>query len=109
MTPKLTRAVLVALAVGLAGCDWREETGFVEVKKSFASLAVGDTLVLNSVTLDLGVRSSLVVQQPTGTASIQVKHGETSRKLCEFAVRKNRVVTVTLAPANGSLRCSVQS
>lgn len=101
--------VLVAAGVGLAACDWREETGFVEVKKSFAALATGDTLVLNTTALDLGTRSSLVVQQPTGTASIQLKRGETNRKLCEFAVRKNRVVTVTLAAANGSVRCSVQS
>ncbi|MBR0725078.1 hypothetical protein JQ612_27770 [Bradyrhizobium manausense] len=109
MRLKLTCAVLAALAVGLAGCDWREETGFVEVKKSFASLAVGDTLVLNETMLDFGTRSSLVIQQPTGTAGLQVRRGETSRKLCEFAVRKNRMVTVTLAAANGGLRCSVQS
>lgn len=108
MTPKLTRAVLVALAVGLAGCDWREETGFVEVKKSFASLAVGDTLILNATTLDFGARSSLIIQHPTGTGSLEVRRGETSRKLCEFAVRKNRMVTVTLASVNGGLRCSVQ-
>ncbi|WP_339037686.1 hypothetical protein WHZ78_07750 [Bradyrhizobium symbiodeficiens] len=41
------------------------------------------------------------MQQPAGTASIQLKHGQTLRKLCEFAVRKNRVVTVTLAAAEG--------
>lgn len=105
----LTQAVLLAVGVGLAGCDWQEETGFVEVKKSFATLAIGDMLTLNAAALDIGARSSLVVRQPTGIASIQLKHGETSRKLCEFAVRKNRVVTVTLVAANGSLRCSVQS
>ncbi|MCP3442078.1 hypothetical protein [Bradyrhizobium sp. CCGUVB14] len=99
---------MVAVAVGLAGCDWREETGFVEVKKNFANPGAGDTLVLNATTLDFGARNSLVVQQPTGTASLQVRRGETSRKLCEFAIRKNRVVTVTLAAANGGLRCSVQ-
>ncbi|WP_210324905.1 hypothetical protein [Bradyrhizobium campsiandrae] len=93
----------------MAGCDFREETGFVEVKKSFANLAAGDTLMLNATALDLGTRSSLVVQQPTGTASLQVRRGDASRKLCEFPVRKNRVVTVTLAAANGALRCSVQS
>ncbi|MDN3275898.1 hypothetical protein QWJ07_16670 [Frankia sp. RB7] len=109
MRLRLTQAVLLVVGVGLTGCDWHEETGFVEVKKSFATLATGDILILNSTTLDLGARSSLVVRQPTGTASIQIKHGETSRKLCEFAVRKNRVVTVSLAAANGSLRCSVQS
>ncbi len=105
----LPQAIAFAIGVGLAGCDWQEGTGFVEVKKSFAILAPGDTLILNSSPLDLGTRNSIVVQHPTGSASIQVRHGETSRKLCEFAVRKNRVVTVTLAAVNGSLRCSVQS
>jgi hypothetical protein len=109
MKLRLTRTISLAVGMGLAGCDWHEETGFVEVKRSFATLATGDILTLNSATLDFGARSSLVIQQSTGTASIQVKHGEISRKLCEFAVRKNRVVTVTLAAANGSLRCSVQS
>jgi len=109
MKSRLTQAILLAIGVGLAGCDWHEGTGFVEVKKSFTALAVGDTLILNSSPLDLGTRSSIVVQHPTGSASIQVKHGETSRKLCEFAVRKNRVVTVTLVLTNGSLRCTVQS
>lgn len=108
MRLRLVQATFLAALVRLAGCDWYKETGFVEAKKSFAALAIGDILILNSATLDLGARSSLVVQ-PAGTASIQVKHGEISRKLCEFAVRKNRVVTVTLAVANGSLRCSVQS
>ncbi|MEH2492902.1 hypothetical protein [Bradyrhizobium sp. AZCC 2230] len=109
MRPSLSLSIFLVAGVGLAGCDWRDETGFVEVKKSFATMAAGDILILNSAPLDLGARSSLVVQQPTGTASIQVKHGETSRKLCEFAVRKNRVVTVTLTSASASLRCSVQS
>lgn len=99
---------MVAVALGLAGCDWREDTGFVEVKKSFVGLAAGDTLILNATTLDFGTRSSLIIQQPTGTASLQVRRGETSRKLCEFAVRKNRMVTATLAAASGGLRCSVQ-
>lgn len=106
---KLTRAAVLLVGMSLAGCDWHEETGFVEVKRNFVTLAAGDVLALNANPLDLGNRTSLVVQQPSGTASIQVKHGETSRKLCEFTVRRNRVVTVTLAAANGSLRCSVQS
>jgi len=109
MRLRFARAILLAAGVGLAGCDWHEETGFVEVKKSFPVFATGDSLILNSTTLDLAARSSLVVQQPTGTAVIQLKHGETNRKLCEFAVRKNRVVTVTVMATNGSLRCSVQS
>ncbi|WP_456737772.1 MULTISPECIES: hypothetical protein [unclassified Bradyrhizobium] len=88
--PRLTQAMLLSAGAGLAGCDWPEETGFVEVKQSFATLAVGDTLILNSAPLDLGARSSLVIQHPTGTASIQVKPGETSRKLCEFGSEKPR-------------------
>lgn len=109
MRSRLSLAILLVAGMGLAGCDWHEETGFVEVKKSFTTLAAGDILILNSAPLDLGARSSLVVQQPTGTVSIQLKHGETSRKLCEFAVRKNRVVTVTLTAPSASLRYSVQS
>lgn len=109
MRPRLIQAVLLAAGIGLAGCDWSAETGFVEVKKNFPSLAAGDSLIFNTTTLEIGARSSLVVQQPTGTASLQLKRGETSRKLCEFPVRKNRVVTVTLAAVSGSLRCTVQS
>lgn len=106
---RLIGALSLAAGIGLAGCNWSDETGFVEVKRSFATSPAGDTLLLNSATLDFGTRTSLVVQQPTGAASILVKHGEPSRKICEFAVRKNRVVTVTLTAVNGSLRCSVQS
>lgn len=109
MTLRPTLAILLAAGVGLAGCDWHDETGFVEAKKSFVTLAASDTLILNSAPLDFGARGTLVGQHPTGTASIQVKHGETGRKLCEFQVRKYRVVTVILTTANRSLRCTAQS
>lgn len=47
MRARLSLAILLVAGMGLVGCDWHEETGFVEVKKSFTALAAGDILILN--------------------------------------------------------------
>lgn len=109
-----TGLVLVAAAgilLGMGGCEWKDDTGFVEIRKGASvSLSGDDTLVLNSTDIpSLGQKDHLIIQEPVGATTLQLKRGEKSLKLCDVVIRKNRVVTVILSSVNTVLRCSVQT
>jgi hypothetical protein len=97
------------IIAGISGCYWKDQTGFVEIRKS-GSLAGADVLLLNSTEIaGLAQKDRLIVQEPIGAATLQLKRGENSQKLCDFEIKKNRVVTVTVSYVNASMRCTVQS
>lgn len=99
----------VVLAAGLGGCEWKEQTGFVEFKRG-TGFAGTEVLLLNSTEVTgLAQKDRLIIQERTGTASLQLKRGENNQKLCDFEIRKNRVVTVTVSYSNAAMRCAVQS
>jgi hypothetical protein len=112
MRPRSALPVLFAgscILAGVSGCGWQDETGFVEIKKA-VSFTGADLLMLNSTEIaNLAQKDHLIIQQPVGAASLQLKRGENSQKLCDFVIKKNRVVTVTLTYVNASMRCAVQS
>jgi hypothetical protein len=101
----------IGVLLGLGGCDWGDETGFVEIRKSgVLNLAADDLLLLNTTQIaNLAQKDHLIIQQPVGAASLQLKRGERSLKLCDIEVKKNRVVTVTVTSVNMILRCAIQT
>jgi hypothetical protein len=107
----LVIVVGVCILVGIGGCDWKEETGFVEIRRSgVLNLGGDDQLVFNSTEIaNLAQKDHMIIQEPVGAASIQIKRGDKSQKLCDLEVKKNRVVTVTLTSVNTIIRCSVQT
>jgi hypothetical protein len=99
-------AVILA---GIGGCEWKDETGFVEIRKA-GNLAGADVLLLNSTEIaGLAQKDRLIIQEPVGAATLQLKRGENNQKLCDFEIKKNRVITVTVSYVNASMRCTVQS
>ena len=97
------------LVAGLGGCEWKDETGFVEFKRG-VGLNPADVLLLNSTEIaGLARKDHLIIQERTGAATLQLKRAENNQKLCDFEIKKNRVVTVTVSYSNASIRCTVQS
>ena len=105
----LALGAAVVLGAGLGGCEWKEQTGFVEFKRG-VGFAGTEVLLLNSTEVaGLAQKDRLIIQERTGAASLQLKRGEANQKLCDFEIRKNRVVTVTVSYSNAAMRCTVQS
>ena len=105
-----SRAILLALlALAAAGCVPDSDSGFVEIRRK-VTLQRDDVLLINKTAVtDLAAKDSAVIKQPTGSTTLTLKRGERVEKLCEFAVSRNRVTTVTLVYTNALVRCSTQS
>ena len=89
----LARAILgVGLMFGLVACT--DDVGYVEVK-TFPGFNL--PLYLDAVKLEAPFKNgSAVVRQQIGKTKLQLEHGGQFLPLCEFEVRKNRIVTVQL-------------
>jgi hypothetical protein len=112
MNPRRSCLVILAglcVLFGLSGCDWKDQTGFVEIRKG-VSFTADDHLILNSKEIaNIAQKDHAIIQEHVGTASLELKRGEKSQKLCDIEIRKDRVVTVTITYVNPSMRCAVQS
>lgn len=96
-------APLVALA--LAGCLPDKGVGYVEIKV-FPALPVA--LYLNAVKLDALKNGTAVLRQDVGPAKLQLERNGQLALLCEFDVKKNRVITVNVSTIDRGARCEVQ-
>lgn len=122
MTPALRRLVPpLALAALVAGgwAAWRgapeEAAGFVEVKRGFPALDPRDVIRLNDVAVlraATGVNTdgsaSVVIRQKVGDVRLDYARGEVARTLCNFTLRKNRIVTATLSQTRTGIVCTVK-
>jgi hypothetical protein len=105
---RLAAIALVTCTVALFGCEGGD-TGFVQIDRSIA-LNRDDVLILNSVQIpNIAQKATVVYKQPVGKASVFLKRGDSTQKLCEVQVRKNRIVIVTLTFLSGTVRCSTQT
>jgi hypothetical protein len=114
MSWRSTALAIVAgacILAGIGGCDWKEDTGFVEIRRvGILNLGGDDQLVFNSTEIaNLAQKDHIIIQEPVGAANLQLKRGEKVQKLCDLEVRKNRVVTLILTSVNTIMRCSVQT
>ena len=92
-----------ALALSLAGCG--EQSGYVEIK--VLPGYVVPPLVLGSARIDTA-RPSTVLRQGVGTARLEFERDGRRIPLCEFDVRKDRIVTVAISSIGRDPRCKVQ-
>lgn len=99
-------AAFAALALlALAGCGRDGNTGYVEIK-TVPATARAPSLYLDADKVDALKSGTTVLRQPVGTAKLQVEGGDGGKlTLCQVAVRKNRITTVTVSALDRPPRC----
>jgi hypothetical protein len=84
---------LGGLILVATGCN--DDVGYVEVK-TFPGFNV--PLYLDTVKLAVPFKNgTTIVSQHVGKATLQLEHGGQFLPICEFEVRKNRILTVKLS------------
>ena len=99
---RLLAAGLILTA--LAGCNFDNSVGYVEIKTSPVSIA--PALYLGTVKLDPPRNGVAVLREKVGTMKLQTE-GEAGHLalLCNIVVQKNRITSVTVSVASRQLRC----
>jgi hypothetical protein len=88
-----------------AGCIPSTDAGYVELR---IFPVITAPLYLNAVRLEPLKDGRTILRHPTGKTRLQLERGGQFALLCEFEVRKNRIVTVTVAVLDRRARCEVQ-
>lgn len=110
ITGKLLLGELLAsvAAASLPGCQQETAYGFVQVKSEI-KLAANDVYKLNGKVVEgLKTGAELVLKQKTGPGQLVLYRNGRVWPLCSFDLAKNRVVTATLKPVRGTIKCEVQ-
>ena len=97
------RAITAAVVLALAGCG--EQSGYVEIKV-LPGYAV-PPLLLGDARVDTA-RPSTVLRERVGVARLEFERDGRRIPLCEFDVRKDRIVTVAVSAIGRDPRCKVQ-
>ena len=108
------RAAVVAAGfvfscVALAGCNLPGETGYVEIRTVPANAARVPALYLDAVKLEPVQKGAAVLKQRTGTAKLTADGVGGQVVLCDIAVRKNRITTVTVSVLERPPRCQCRN
>ena len=98
------RAGAVAAGLVLAGCNLPGDTGYVEIR-TVPFNARPPVFYLDSAKLDPVRKGVAVLKQRPGTAKLFVDGVGGHVALCEIAVRKNRITTVTISVLDRPPRC----
>ena len=97
-------ALAAALVLGLASCN--EEVGYVEIM--VVPGFVVPPFVLGAARVDAGRSGSTVLREKVGTVRLEYERDGRRVPFCEFDVRKNRIVTVSVTAIGRDPRCKVQ-
>lgn len=99
----LSLAACGLAAIGLAACD--PDTGFAEIK-------VQPGYTVPALAIDkqpLAVKTGTVLlRRRVGSAKLEADRGGNLVAFCDFAVRKNRITTVSVYSTGRELHCNVQ-
>jgi hypothetical protein len=96
--------VALALASSLAGCG--DDVGYVEVKVAPGYLL--PPLFLGAARIDPARNASTVLREPVGAAKLEFERDGRRVPFCEFAVRKDRIITVAVSALGRDPRCRVE-
>jgi hypothetical protein len=100
-------AGLALLLPALAGCG-EGEVGYVEIRTVPVALGPQSALFVNSVKLDPLKNGVAVLREEVGSAQVQIgSDGGSLALLCNVAVRKNRLTTVTVSVLSRPPRCQL--
>jgi hypothetical protein len=99
-------ATLAALTgCGLAACA-PQGSGYVEVR--IMPGFVLSSLYLDAAKLDAIKNGVTIVRQHVGKASLRLERNGEFVRICDFEVRQNRIVTVTVSALERVPSCDVQ-
>jgi len=103
----LAAAVGIAVAaLGLALTHATEDVGYVEIK--VAPGFVVPPLALGAARIDIAKTRSTVLRERVGPATLTYERYGERVPFCEFAVRKDRIVTIAVSAFGRDPRCKVQ-
>lgn len=86
-------------------------TGFVAVRTTFA-LSPSDAYMLGTVTLDplnKGAPAEATFSEPVGSTKLRLRRSGATFDLCDLAVRRNRITTVTVVAVDNTMRCRIDA
>ncbi len=95
---------VAVLALALTHCN--EDTGYVEIK--VAPGLVVPPLMLGTARIDTAKAHSTVLRERVGPTTLAYERYGERVPFCEFAVRKDRIVTVSVTAFGRDPRCKVQ-
>lgn len=100
---------LLVLALSLAACDpVGRDSGYVEIR-GLAGFSPMPELYLDDARVEFPRAGQTILRKAAGAAKLRWLKSDVYYDLCAFGVRKNRIVTLTLAAVDRKLRCDVQS
>jgi hypothetical protein len=92
------------LALALAGCG--DDVGYVEIKVVPGYIL--PPLLLGASRIDPGRTGSTVLREPVGAAKLEFERDGRRVPFCDFAVRKDRIITVAVSALGRDPRCKVE-
>jgi hypothetical protein len=98
-------AIGVAM-IGFAATHGSEDVGYVEIR--VAPGFVVPPLALGAAHIDTKKTQSTVLRERVGPATLTYERYGERVPFCEFAVRKDRIVTIAVAAFGRDPRCKVQ-
>lgn len=99
-------AVIGVVALGLALTHRGEDMGYVEIKVA-PGFAL-PPLALGAARIDTTKTRSTVLRERVGPAMLTYERYGERVSFCEFAVRKDRIVTIAVSAFGRDPRCKVQ-
>jgi hypothetical protein len=104
-------ATFSVVAATITACKPEPDIGYVELKTVPPSTAVQQpTFYLDTVRLEPISKGVAVLRQRVGTVKLATELGGGSQSvLCEIAVKKNRITTVTVSVIERPLRCQCRT
>lgn len=104
-----TTVLGAALLGSVAAACTEPQHGYVEIRLMPLANLRAYPLLLDDRPVAASQGGSVVIRHRVGAARLLVERRENERQtLCEFRVRKDRISTVTIGPATGGLRCTVE-
>ena len=105
------RAIVVAgVALVLAACQPTGDVGYVEIRTvPLLSNVTGPTLYLDTFKVEPPKKGNTVLAQRVGTVKLATDGAGGQLLLCEIAVKKNRLTTVTISVLERPPRCQCRN
>jgi len=101
---------LVGVALALVSCDPTGDVGYVEIRTvPVLTNVVGPSLYLDTFKVEPPKKGIAVLTQRVGTIKLAADGAGGQLTLCEIAVKKNRITTVTISVLERPPRCQCRN